>query len=277
MSDHPSYTKRIFTRSGRDTFEFIKRRLLFGVTMAVVVRIALWLFAKVRLSPADIGRELAILIGAYLIVLLVDFSWNLFRAPSILDRECTQEIERLKAELATKDEQATIGVELRECHLHPRLYGGFGKAVKTQTLDDPSLSIDIFVYVWAVSSFAQQRGIKDYSLRILTGAGDAVESKWIPQGLEKYHKDREDVVLDTFGSVSSAETIRDPLRPMSIGPFFHTVPLEGWLHFLIDEAKMSIAQTGKIIVTVKDSMGLCYEGCYTTLRDSHGEVWPNLT
>jgi len=87
-----------------------------------------------------------------------------------------------------------------------------------------------------------------------------------PSDLAAYRIDSKDSILDTFGQVIE-EPRRDSLKELHAEPFQYSVPQDGWLHFLFDAIKLSEAQTCKLTVVLKDSMGLTYRGDY----DNHGK------
>ena len=67
--------------------------------MAVLVRLALWKFHKVKLTWADVWADLLIIVGSYAVVVLGTFVVNLFRAPVWLDNDRAKEIADLTAKL----------------------------------------------------------------------------------------------------------------------------------------------------------------------------------
>jgi hypothetical protein len=85
MSEILSYGQRVRQNAKKETALFTKRRLIFGVSMAILIRTAVWLFGKTR--PVDLVRDLLILIGSYLLAWLASYLWNLFCAPGRLDKD----------------------------------------------------------------------------------------------------------------------------------------------------------------------------------------------
>ena len=198
-----------------------------------------------------------------------------------LDRKRQKESEALEktiadlnTELRAAEEQACIAVRVKDCHIHPRLVGGLSKAMREGTIDDPSLAVDFFVSVRLVSSFLHRRGLHGYSLQVSTKDGKTESAKWLPNSLGTYHKDNDEPILDTFGNVES-ESRREALYELERKSLQYTIPEEGWLHFLMEGIRMSDAQNAPLTVTLKDSMGLCYEGRYEAARSNHGDIWPN--
>lgn len=184
------------------------------------------------------------------------------------------QVKDLKSELKAKDEEATIGVEVRECHLNARLFGHFGDAIKGGEIDDPMLPVDVFVNIWVVSSFSHQRGIKEYSLSGISTSGRLLVSKWLPNSLGAYHKNNKETVVDTWGQEID-KLRRDSLKEVGTESLQYSVPQDGWLHFLFEEVKLSDARFSKLTVNLEDSMGLSYSGSYDKPRETHGDVWPN--
>jgi hypothetical protein len=207
--------------------------------------------------------------------------YHLFRAPKMLDQErqaaidlLEAHIEELKSELQAKDEQACIGIEVRDCRINARLFKHLGDAMRRGEMDDPTLAFDVFVNVWATSSFSHLRGVKEYSLELVRASGDVVTATWLRDDLAQYHIDSKESILDTFGQVIE-EPRRDSLKELHAEPFQFTVPQDGWLHFVFDAIKLSEAQTSKLTVVLKDSLGLIYRGDYDKPRETQGGIWPN--
>jgi hypothetical protein len=118
MPKAPSYARRVFTKAFRETAGFTYRKSLFGLCMAVIVRLALWRFGLVNLAWANVWADVLIIVGSYAFVVLVSFVVNLFRAPALLDRERAGEIALLKVE---RDE-AIAKLQLVRPFVSPREY-----------------------------------------------------------------------------------------------------------------------------------------------------------
>ncbi|MGC2227292.1 MAG: hypothetical protein WA578_09975, partial [Candidatus Sulfotelmatobacter sp.] len=233
------------------------------------------------IQPGEIKANIRAIVWPYIVLACVFLIYYFLHAPKILDRNrqaaldlLEEEVKDLKSELEAKDEEATIGIEVRDCRLHARLFGHFGAAVRNGSLDDPVLPVDVFVHVWVVSSFLHQRGIKEYCLEVTDASGEVVSTPWLPNTVGAYHKDSKEEVPDTWGQVIE-ERRRDPLKELGTDSLQYSVPMEGWLHFLLEKVKLSEARFNKLTIILKDSMGLCYCGYYDKPRAIAGDVWPN--
>jgi hypothetical protein len=77
--------------------------------MAVIVRFALWFFGRQKpLKWADLLRDLLIVVGSYVVVILFSFVVNFFRVPGLLHRENSARIAQLE------DENRRLGASLKQ-------------------------------------------------------------------------------------------------------------------------------------------------------------------
>ena len=129
MSESPSYLRRFITRASRETSVFTYRKLLVGLFMGLIGRVALLLFGNVRITWADVWRDLLIFFGSYVAVVLASFVWNLFRTPAILDKERADEIAALTAKI-TSFESERSQLELSETAIgSAKAHGGNGPTI----------------------------------------------------------------------------------------------------------------------------------------------------
>jgi NhaP-type Na+/H+ or K+/H+ antiporter len=99
MPEPPSYRHRLFTKAFRETTGFTYRKLLIGFLMGLIGRIALLLFGKIRITWADVWRDVLIFVGSYAVVVLASFIVSLVRAPGLLDKERADEVSVLTQRL----------------------------------------------------------------------------------------------------------------------------------------------------------------------------------
>jgi hypothetical protein len=103
MPTSPSYLSRVVAKAKHETALFTWRKLLTGLCMAVIVRIALWHFAVAAPRLSDLWRDLLIIVGSYAVVIISSSVINLVRAPALLDAECQRTIEDLSRQLEVPD------------------------------------------------------------------------------------------------------------------------------------------------------------------------------
>jgi len=252
---------------------------LVGAALAIAILISQIRYGIIR--PGEIKANAWAIAWPYICLFTLFLIYHFLRAPLILDRNrqdavtvLETQVKDLEAELEAKDEEATIGIEVRDCHLSARLFGHFGEAIRSGQIDDPVLPVDVFAHVWVVSSFSHQRGVKEYFLEVTNGSGEVVDTRWLPNSLGAYHKDSKEAVADTWGQVIE-EPRRDLLKEVGTECLQYSIPMEGWLHFLFETIKLSEARFNKLTIVLKDSMGVCYRGYYDKPREIHGDVWPN--
>jgi len=73
----------------------------------------------------------------YVCLFSVFLIYHFLRAPKLLDQDRQAAIDSLEtrvgeltAELRAKDEEACIGIEVRDCRINARLFGHFGAAIR---------------------------------------------------------------------------------------------------------------------------------------------------
>jgi len=252
---------------------------LIGVLVAA--GILFWQTRYGIIRSGEVKANIWAIAWPYICLFSVFLIYHFLRAPKMLDQDrqaaiysLETRVNELTTELRAKDEEAHIGIEVRDCRINARLFGHLGAAMRKGEMDDPTLAFDIFVNVWAASSFSHQRGVKEYSLELAGASGEVVTATWLPNDLAAYHIDSKEAIPDTFGEVIE-EPRRDSLKELHAEPFQYSVPQDGWLHFVFDAIKLSEARFSKLTVVLKDSMGLTYRGDYEKLRELQGGIWPN--
>jgi hypothetical protein len=212
------------------------RGQLIGVSLAVAL--LYWQHRYGIIRPEGIKANIWARAWPYICLFVLFLFYHFIRAPKVLNQEQQDEIdllearvEELKSELKAKNEEACIGIEVRDCRINARLYKHFGEAMRRGEMDDPTLAFDIFVNVSATSSFSHLRGVKEYSLELVRASGEIVRATWFPDDLAKYHIDSKESILDTFGQVIE-EPRHYSLKELRTDSFQYSVPQDGWLHFV---------------------------------------------
>jgi hypothetical protein len=98
-----SYSSRILAKAKHETALFTWRKLVTGLCMAVTIRIALWYFAGASAKWSYLWRDLLIIVGSYVFVVIISFLVNLVRAPGLLDAESQETIKNLNRQLELPD------------------------------------------------------------------------------------------------------------------------------------------------------------------------------
>jgi len=94
MSDSPSYGQRIRANALSRTLFFTKAKILFAVTMAIILSVARWLFGRAA-RYRDLFWDIGIIIACYVFAWVAVYLWNLFSAPKLLDKQRQEEIASL--------------------------------------------------------------------------------------------------------------------------------------------------------------------------------------
>jgi hypothetical protein len=91
---------RILKKAGHDTYDFFKRKIVLAVTAILLVGGTTWWYYA---DSFDSFRSVQIPLSCYGAILVCIFVVNLIRAPILLDKEKTAEIEGLKGKVSSAE------------------------------------------------------------------------------------------------------------------------------------------------------------------------------
>lgn len=100
MDSRTSYRAQWTAEAWKTTVLFTRGKLTVSACMALFTRIALWRLHGRPLRWAELGEDLLIIAGCYVVVIVVSFVINFFRAPGVLADRQKQKYAELETENA---------------------------------------------------------------------------------------------------------------------------------------------------------------------------------
>jgi hypothetical protein len=156
-------------------------------------------------------------------------------------------------------EKPSIRVEVREVLTQSRLYK---KLKHVADISDPNLGFDVFVKLWIVNEASFPVTVRDYSMCLDIGTS-RVRAKRIQGDLHKWRIDETEETVKMWGETRTDHSQREmtPDIEVTSGQSLERgLHREGWLHFLLENTRLSSVEGGTVVVTVEDSLLEKHEG-----------------